>query len=181
MRSVSDAFLVGVAEISATLVGLFLVGVFFFIQTGFRRMTGDRAVVERYFKSGTGIVLVLFAFPIFLPLTLVALDLGWSRALFIVLSLACIAANVHAAVRIRPIARARGMLALSVNEVVGTIGVLVLVSLPWILGGPSPTREDLTWAILLAFLIGFLSFAAVVLSAFELARLDASEVVEDED
>jgi hypothetical protein len=33
MREVSDAFLLQVAEISATLIGLFLVGLFFYIET----------------------------------------------------------------------------------------------------------------------------------------------------
>ena len=105
MRSVSDDFLLTVASLAAGLVGLFLVGVFFFIQTGFRRVTHDRGVVERYFKSGTRIVLVLFAIPIFLSLTLVALDLVWSRVLFVVLSLVLVAANLDSAIRIRPIAR----------------------------------------------------------------------------
>ena len=180
MRSVSDGFLLTVASMSAALVGLFLVGVFFFIDTGFRRVTHDREVVIRYFKSGTRIVLVIFAFPIFLSLTLVALDPVWSRVLFVVLSVVLIAANIDSAIRIRPIARTSGMLALSVNEALGTIGVVLLVALPWILGGFSPTREDLTWAILFAFLIGFLSFSAVVLSAFDLARLDGGETVDDD-
>jgi hypothetical protein len=33
MREVSDAFLLNVAEVSATLIGLFLVGVFFYVET----------------------------------------------------------------------------------------------------------------------------------------------------
>ena len=73
------------------------------------------------------------------------------------------------------------MLGLSVNEALGTIGVVLLVTLPWILGGFNPTREDFTWAILIAFVIGFLSISALVLSAFDLARPDAGEIVEDED
>ncbi len=40
--------------------------------------------------------------------------------------------------------------------------VVVLIVLPWALGGLHPTREDLTWAILLAFAAGFLSIAATV-------------------
>lgn len=181
MQPVSDTFLLQVTEIAAGLVGLFLVGVFFFIQTGFRQVTDDRQAVKGYFKSGTRIVLVLFAIPIFLSLSLVALDLVWSRALFVVLSLVLIAANLDSAIRVRPIARSSGMLGLSVNEALGTIGVLLLVALPWILGGFNPTREHFTWAILIAFLIGFLSISAVVLSAFDIARLDVGEIVEDDD
>ena len=180
MQSVSDAFLLTVASMSAALVGLFLVGVFFFIDTGFRRVRA-RDVFERYFRSGTRIVLVLFAISIFLSLGLIVLDPVWSRVLFVLLSAALIAANLDSAIRVLPIARSSGMLALSVNEALGTIGVLILVTLPWILGGFSPTREHLTWAILIAFLIGFLSFSAVVLVAFDLARLDVGEITEDDD
>jgi hypothetical protein len=37
MRDVSDAFLLNVAEVSATLLGLFLVGVFFYVEIGLGR------------------------------------------------------------------------------------------------------------------------------------------------
>ena len=37
MRQVSDAFLLNMAEVSGTLIGLFLVGVFFYVDSGFRR------------------------------------------------------------------------------------------------------------------------------------------------
>lgn len=35
MRQVSDAFLLSMAEVSAGLIGLFLVGMFFYVETGF--------------------------------------------------------------------------------------------------------------------------------------------------
>lgn len=181
MQPISDAFLLTMAALSATLAGLFLVGVFFFIDTGFRRVTHDREAVENYFRSGTRITLVDFAIPIFLSLSLVALDLVWSRVLFLVLSVMLIAAGVDSARLVRPIARSYGTLELSVNEALATIGMVVLVTVPWILGGFNPTREDLTWAILIAFLIGFTSFGAVVLSAFHLARRDTGDIVEDPD
>jgi hypothetical protein len=59
------------------------------------------------------------------------------------------------------------------NEVLGSVRVLVLVVLPWSLGGLHPTREDLTWAILLAFATGFISIIALVLSVFDTARFAA--------
>ena len=178
MRAVSDGFLLTMASRAAGLVGLFLVGVFFFIDTGFRTVTTARQAYVRYFRSGTQIVLVLLAFPVLLSVSLVALDPPWSRGLFVVLSLVLIAANIDSARRIRPIARAAGMLALSINEALGTVGVVILVALPWLLGGLNPTREDLTWSILIAFLIGFLSFSSIVLTAFDLARTDSSETAE---
>jgi hypothetical protein len=38
MREVSDEFLLNMAEVSATLIGLFFVGVFFYVEIGFRRL-----------------------------------------------------------------------------------------------------------------------------------------------
>ena len=53
MREVSDAFLLNMAEISAGLIGLFLVGVFFYMESGLRRAGPARDVFEPYLRSGT--------------------------------------------------------------------------------------------------------------------------------
>lgn len=173
MRPVSDGFLLNMAEVSATLIGLFLVGVFFYVETGFRRLDHARDVVELYFRAGTRIVLILFAIPLGLSLTLIALNLVWTRVLFAVLSVLLVVANVDTAIRIPAVAKITGSTALLVNEVAGSAGVLALVAIPWILGGLHPTREDLTWAILLAFASGFMSIGALVLSVFDTARIES--------
>ncbi|MGH2962609.1 MAG: hypothetical protein ACRDL3_10530 [Solirubrobacterales bacterium] len=169
MRPVSDAFLLNMAEVSGGLIGLFIVGMFFYVETGFRRLGPAREIVEPYFRASTRIVLVLFAIPLGLSLTLVVLDQVWSTILFAGLSLALAAANVDTAVRIKPIRDVTGSTALVVNEVVGTIGVVLIVVLPWVLGGIDPSREDLTWAVLLSFFTAFFSLVALVLSAFDIA------------
>jgi hypothetical protein len=173
MREVSDAFLLNMAEVSAALIGLFLVGVFFFVDTGFRRLDQARGIVEPYFRASTRIVLVLYTLPLGLSLSLVALEPVWSRVLFGLLSLLLLAANLDTAARIRAVTRATGSTALLVNELVGTAGVLAIVALPWVLGGLHPTREDLTWAILLAFAVGFASISAMVLFVQDLAEFEA--------
>jgi hypothetical protein len=170
MRQVSDAFLLNVAEVSATLIGLFLVGVFFYVETGFRRLGSTRDRLEPYFRAGTRIVLILYALPLFLSLTLVVLGPVWNRVLFGLFSLVLVAANVDSFARVRGIATATGSRVWLVNELVGSAAVLALVVTPWALGGIDPTREDLTWAILLSFGAGFLSVSALVLSAFDVAR-----------
>lgn len=170
MREVSDAFLLQLAEISAGLVGLFLVGVFFYVETGFRRFQ-QRDLIEPYFRAATLIVLVVFAIPIGVSLTLVALELVWSRVLFAVLSLMLVAVAVQTAIRVRPVSKVSTVLL--VNEVAATIATVPLVVTPWVLGGIDPSREDLTWSILLSFVLGFLSLGALVLSTFDIARLEA--------
>lgn len=172
MRQVSDELLLHVAEFSVTLIGLFLVGIFFYVETGFRRLDRARESFERYLKASTRIVLVLLAMPLGLSLSLVALEPVWSRVLFGLLSLVLVATNVDTAVRIRSATRATGSIALLVNELLGSAAVVVIVVLPWVLGGLRPSREDLTWAVLLSFAAGFLSIGAMVLSAFDVGRLD---------
>ena len=154
MRQVSDGFLLNMAEVSGALVGLFLVGVFFFVDTGLERLDKSREVLEPYFRAGTRIVLVLFAISLMLSLTLVVLEPIWNTLLFAVLSLILLAANLDTAIRMRAVSRVTRSTALLVNEVVGTAAVVVIVVIPWILGGLHPSREDLTWAILLSFCVG---------------------------
>jgi len=180
VRQVSDAFLLNMAEVSSTLIGLFLVGVFFYVETGFRRLDHARAVFEPYLRAGTRITLIVFAIPLGLSLSLVAMDLVWARVLFALLSLVLIAANVDSAIRVRGVAKATGSVALLVNEVVTSAVALVLIVLPWVLGGLRPTREDLAWAIVLSFAAGFLSIGATVMSSFDIARLDAASRTETE-
>jgi hypothetical protein len=173
VRQVTDAFLLNMAEVSATLIGLFLVGVFFYVETGLGRRDFSRRVFEPYLRAGTRITLIVFAIPLGLSLTLVVLEPVWSRILFAVLSLLLVAANVDSVMRVRGLAR--GSVGLVVNEIVTTALAVVLVVLPWALGGLHPTREDLTWAILLSFAAGFLSIGATVMSAFDVARSETSD------
>jgi len=180
MRQVSNAFLLNMAEVSATLIGLFLVGVFFYVESGFHRWDRARERFEPYLRSGTRITLIVFAISLGLSLALVTLTLPWARTLFAVMSLVLVAANVDSAVRVRGVKTATGSTALLVNEVVTSMMVVVLIVTPWALGGLHPTREDLTWAILLSFAAGFLSISATVMSAFDIARLEASERSEDD-
>src|SRR5215211_4204887 len=75
MRQVSNEFLLNMAEVSATLIGLFLVGVFFYVEPGFRRFDRARERFEPYLRSGTRITMILFAISLGLSLALVALTL----------------------------------------------------------------------------------------------------------
>jgi hypothetical protein len=123
-------------------------------------------LLSPYLRAGTRITLIDFAIPLGLSLTLVVLEPVWSRVLFLLLSLLLLVASVDTASRIRGLAKVTGSTALVVNEVVTDAISLVMVATPWVLGGLRPTREDLTWAILLAFAMGFTSIGATVMSAF---------------
>lgn len=170
MRPVTDDFLMSMAEISSALVGLFLVGVFFYAETSSRASAASHEADDPYMKASTRIVLVLYAIPIGMSLALVALEPVWGRILFAVLSAILVAANVSTVSRLRSSLTAMASPVLVLTEVAGTLAVIGIVTLPWILGGLDPTREDLMWAILLSFAAGFLSVCAMVLTAFDMAR-----------
>ena len=116
MRPVSNAFLLNMAEVSGSLIGLFLVGVFFYVETGFRRLDRSRAALEPYLRAGTRITLIVFAIPLGLSLSLVALELAWSRALFVILSAMLLVANVDTVRRIGESTRVTRSWGLLVNE-----------------------------------------------------------------
>ena len=175
MDPVPDAFLLTVAEVSAGLIGLFLVGMVFYIQTGFGRLEKSREVVEPYFRSSTRIVLILFAIPLTVSLTLVALPYIWSGLLFWTLIVGLVAANVSTASGVRPVMGATGNRTLLINEIIGTVGVALIVILPLATGGFSPSREDLVPSILIALGIGFLSTCVLVLTLFDIAAFERSE------
>jgi hypothetical protein len=180
MREVSDDFLLNMAQVSAQLVGLFLVGVFFFVETGFGRAREGNELVIPYFRASTKIVLALYAIPIFLSLSLVVLEPVWSRALFAVMSAVLLLANYDTLARMWDILKVRSSPMLLANELIGTVMALVLVVIPWVLGGLDPSREDLTWSILLSFVAGFLSVGTMVLSAFDVARSESADGGRDE-
>jgi hypothetical protein len=170
MRQVSDSFLLNMAEVSSTLIGLFLVGVFFYVESGFGRSDPSQEGFRRYLRSGTRITLIVLSIPLGMSLSLVVLEKAWASLLFALLSVTLIAANIDSALRVRGVHRVTGSMALLINEVVATALTVTLIVLPWILGGITPTRRDFTWSILLAFAAGLLSIGAIVMSAFDVSR-----------
>jgi hypothetical protein len=174
MRPISDAFLLTMAEVSATLIGLFLVGVFFYMEGGLRRWGEARDEVEPYLGAATRFTLIVLMIPLSLSLTLVALGPAWARVLFVPMSLLLLVANVDTLTRVRRVAKITGSASLVVNDVITATMSLVVLATPWIVGGFRPTREDLTWAILLAFAAGLLSLGAMVMSTFLRAGQDSS-------
>ncbi len=180
MREVSDAYLLTIAEVSATLIGLFLVGAFFYAELGARRADPVRNAFEPYLRAGTRITLIVLAIPLTLSLTLVALEPVWSRVLFLVLSGILVAVNVDTVRRMPAVWAATRSTALVGMEALTTAGAIVLVILPWLRGGLEPTREDLNWAILIALAAGFLSIAVTVMTVFDFTRVDDARALPPE-
>jgi len=175
MDPVSDSFLLTVAEISAGLTGLFLVGMIFYIQTGNDRHERSRVVVEPYFRAATTITFILYAIPLGVSLTLVALPIVWSRLLYVALVLGLVVVDVSTVSTVRAAMRVTGLGLLVMIEVVGTVVIMLLVILPLATGGLSPGREDFVPSILLSMGVAFLGTCVLVLTLFDIARFERSE------
>ena len=175
MDPVSDQFLIAVAEISAGLTGLFLVGMIFYIQTGYDRLERSRDVVEPYFRAATTITFIAYGIPLGVSLALVALPIGWSRLLFLVLIVAFVVVDVATVSTVRNVVRLTGLRLLAAMEIVGTVAVALMVILPLVSGGLTPDREDLVPAILLSLGVAFLGTCVLVLSLFDIARFERAD------
>jgi hypothetical protein len=176
MDPVSDSFLLTVASISAALIGLFLVGMIFYIQSGYESNERSRKVVEPYFRAATAITLIAYSIPLTVPLTLVALPIVWSRVLLLVLIVALVIENFATVGTVMAVVRVARLRLLAMVEIVGTVTVVLMVALPLALGGLSPSREDMVPSILLSLGIAFLGTGVLVLSLFDIARFERSEL-----
>ncbi len=174
MPAISDGFLLELASISAGLIGLFLVGMIFYIQTGYDRQERSRSVVEPYFRAATAITFIAFSIPLGVSLTLVALPIVWSRLLYAALLMGLIIVNVTTVSTVRAVEREVGLRLLTMVEVIGTIVIVAMIVLPLVAGGLSPDREDLVPSLLLALGVAFLGTCALVLSLFDIARFERS-------
>lgn len=85
MRINEYEFLLAVAGVSATLIGTFIVGVFFYIDTDMHRRMMASDVADRYLRSGVRWVFIVYALPLFVALALSVLEPIWGAVTFIVL------------------------------------------------------------------------------------------------
>ncbi len=76
---------------------------------------------------------------------------------------------------VRVCVRATGLQLPWLMEVVGTVLVTVMAVVPMVTGGLSPDREDLVPGLILGLAIGFLSTCVLVLTLFDIARIERSE------
>ena len=163
--SAEDDLLLALVGASATLLGLFLVGVFFFVDSPVRR---SNSKFESYLRTGTSIVLLLYAISLFAPLVLVMAGPVAAAVVFAGLSVALIVQNFRTVYHLLHIPRGQRFRTLVGHEIICTGLAVVLVALPGVLGGFPPSREALAVSFVLALLTAFVSTCAFVLTAFDL-------------
>ncbi|TDC86935.1 hypothetical protein [Actinomadura sp. 7K507] len=87
MNAVDEEFLLGLAGVSATLLGIFIVGVFFYSDSDMHRRLASSQATDVYLRSGTRWVFTAYSIPLFVPLFLAAVDPLWGAIAFAVLGM----------------------------------------------------------------------------------------------
>jgi hypothetical protein len=176
-----NELLLGIAGVGATLIGTFIVGVFFYIETDLHRMLMSSDAADRYLRSGVRWVFIVYALPLFVPLALAAFDPIWGAATFIALSAILVTSTIDTGRRILKSGRMGVSRSLAVNQWISTAGVLVLVALPWVIGGWLPPPTAFVPSTIIAIAIGFTSTAALIMTQFDAtaAMADSAPVEPD--
>lgn len=175
LDSSQSEFLIGLAEVAGTLLGTFLVGVFFYLDLGARRST---VADNRYLRAGVRSVFALYAIPLLVPIALLAVGPVWGALVFAVLAVVLVMTAVATARLVLTPRGVRQATTLIVNEWLGIAAVLVLVALPWILGGFTPQPSDFNASYLLALAAGFASTVTLIMKEFDAKRRLPEEVEE---
>ncbi len=170
MKEVSDAFLLGLSEVVATLIGFLLVAMFFYIDR--RRDQELAAAWERgspYLRAGVTMVLLLYALALAVSLGLVVLETRWVVVVFAVMSVAVVISGIDVTRRHRDLTAVAHIRGTSPWLVWAVLAVVLLA--PWIAGAFQPGRSELTIAALLAGAFAFANTVGFLLSAFDLERI----------
>lgn len=168
MREVNAELLVGLAGIAATLVGTFLVGVFFYLESGHRRARRAEVNADQYLRSGVRGVFLIFALPLIVSLMLANLNAVWGTLVFIALSALLVVATLDSVHKLLRRGGSWGSVAIIINEVVATTATLFIVTLPWIIGdGWVPPPSAFIPSLVLALGSGFFSTVALVMTLFD--------------
>ena len=160
-------FLIGIAGVAATLIGAFLVGVFFYIDSEQHRQLTASVAADLYLRAGVKWIFIAFAMPLFVSLALVPTEPLIGAIVFIVFSLVLVVSTVDTGRHIVARGASGASRALLVNHWFCTAAVIAVIALPWILGGWAAVPEAYVPSLLLLLVTGFSSTAALVMAQFD--------------
>jgi hypothetical protein len=164
----SSDFLLGVAGVAATLIGTFIVGVFFYLDTDLHRMMMSSDAADHYLRSSVRWVFAVYALPLFVALNLAVFEPIWGAVTFIAISVIVILSTVDTGRRMLRRRGAGESIGLVVNQWACSAAVVVVVALPWIIGGWVPPAEAFIPSIVLALAAAFASTVALIMKQFDL-------------
>jgi len=173
MRPVPDELLLNLAAIAATLLGLLVVGVFFYVETGLRRLEQAQEPFGAFIRAASRLTMSLYGLTFSVSIALVALKPAWARATFALAAAGVLLATLDWTIRSRAMGAIMGSAVWSpLVAVVAWIWVAAMLAIPWVMGGLHPSREHLTWAVLLTMLTALVSTLEMLLSVFDISAFE---------
>lgn len=161
-------FLLTVSGVSATLLGTFIVGVFFYLDLShYRSATSTTIPIDRYMRVAVRWVFVAYSLPLLLPLVLVFAEPIWGALTFLALIAMLLAATVGTVRQVLTRGGAGSSMPLILNEWITTVAVLIAFVLPWLIGGWPPEPPAYIPSLVIAIAASFASTAALVISEFD--------------
>jgi hypothetical protein len=171
----SEGFLLTTAQIAATLIGLLLVGVLFFAETGLRQLRALDLHATPYLRAGVRWVLIVYSMVLGVSLALIAFEPMWVAVVFALFSIAVIVALVPQTQRSLELARARPDWLQAWSAWLPWPPTTIALGLPWVLGGLIPGPESYVMTLLLGGAMAFISTASMVLLTLGLTTPDQGE------
>lgn len=169
---VREGFLLAVAGIAATLIGLLLLGAYYYIETGLRRATSVAPQGGPFLRATTKLTLLLYSLVLGMSLGLIVLRPVPLLVMYAVLGLALIRSlaewskRYHDLRTVLPIPRESPWILWP--------AVAVLLVLPFVLDGWELSRESTTWMLLGIGALAVMSTAGMVLTSFDLVSLEST-------
>lgn len=171
MKDLTDPFFLTAAEISATLIGLLFVGIYYFLETGLGRLEYTREDIEPFIRSMSKLILLLFSLALAISVGLVVLTDPWMRFLFIGVGIYLLVAAIRFALQYWKLKTLFGRRFPSLGYLVSVgLWFVAILGLPWFLGGWTPGREHYGWSLLLSGLLGFMQTGALLLESFDISH-----------
>ena len=167
MRADLGDFLLAIAGVAGTLLGTFIVGVFFYLDLAHYRSAVKTTPKDRYMRAAVRWVFVAYSIPLLLPLVLVSADPIWGAMTFVVLNAMLLAATVGTVRRIATRGGSGSSFPLILNEWITTVAVLLALVLPWLIAGWIPSPSAYIPSLVIMITASFASTAALVLSEFD--------------
>ena len=167
MQEVDQAFLLAFAGVAGTLLGTFVVGVFFYIDSEMHMRLEVSEAADRYQRSSIRWVFTAYSVALFVPLVFAALHSRWGALAFGLFGVVLLAMTVDCVRRLLAKGASGSSRALVANQWLSSVVLVSALILPWALDGWAPSPGAFVPSLLLLLATGFTSTAALIMAQFD--------------